>query len=181
MDLELKGKVAVVTGASVGIGRVIATTLAAEGMCLALVARRGELLNTLQQELNQSGAATSLVIARDLTEPNAGADIRDQVLAAFGGIDVLVNNAGGSRPLPIDAPEEAWTEAIELNFTAVRRLTPVEYERLQGFPDRYTDIPWRGKNWTPDGPRYKALGNSMAVPGMAWIGRRLKMHLEGLL
>ena len=65
MDLELAGKVAVVTGASVGIGRVIATTLAAEGMRLALVARRGELLNTLQQALNQSGAATSLVIAKD--------------------------------------------------------------------------------------------------------------------
>ena len=56
MDLELAGKVAVVTGASVGIGRVIATTLAAEGMRLVLVARRGELLNTLQQALNQSGA-----------------------------------------------------------------------------------------------------------------------------
>ncbi len=136
MDLELKGKVAVVTGASVGIGRVIATTLAAEGMRLVLVARRGELLNTLQQELNKGGAATSLVIAKDLTEPNAGAEIRDKVLAAFGGIDVLVNNAGGSRPLPIDASEAAWTEAIELNFTAVRRLThaflPMMIERRNG-------------------------------------------------
>ena len=56
---------------------------------------------------------------------------------------------------------------------AVRRLTPVECERLQGFPDNYTNIPWRKKPDAPDGPRYKALGNSMAVPVMNWIGRRI--------
>jgi DNA (cytosine-5)-methyltransferase 1 len=56
---------------------------------------------------------------------------------------------------------------------AVRRLTPVECERLQGFGDNYTDIKPNGKA-TPDGPRYKALGNSMAVPVMAWIGKRIQ-------
>ena len=56
---------------------------------------------------------------------------------------------------------------------AVRRLTPIECERLQGFPDNYTDIKPKGKA-TPDGPRYKALGNSMAVPVMAWIGQRIE-------
>ena len=56
---------------------------------------------------------------------------------------------------------------------AVRRLTPVECERLQGFPDSYTDIKSKNKP-TPDGPRYKALGNSMAVPVMAWIGQRIE-------
>ena len=55
---------------------------------------------------------------------------------------------------------------------AVRRLTPVECERLQGFPEGYTDIQPKGKA-TPDGPRYKALGNSMAVPVMRWIGERI--------
>lgn len=57
----------------------------------------------------------------------------------------------------------------------VRRLTPTECERLQGFPDGYTAIPWRGKpaDQCPDGPRYKALGNSMAVPVMRWIGERI--------
>jgi DNA (cytosine-5)-methyltransferase 1 len=55
----------------------------------------------------------------------------------------------------------------------VRRLTPVECERLQGFPDNYTNIPWRKKPEAPDGPRYKSLGNSMAVPCMAWIGKRI--------
>ena len=59
---------------------------------------------------------------------------------------------------------------------AVRRLTPVECERLQGFPDNFTRIPWRNKpaEQCPDGPRYKALGNSMAVPVMRWIGERIQ-------
>jgi DNA (cytosine-5)-methyltransferase 1 len=59
---------------------------------------------------------------------------------------------------------------------AVRRLTPRECERLQGFPDDFTAIPWRGKpaSECPDGPRYKALGNSMAVPVVRWIGERIE-------
>lgn len=62
----------------------------------------------------------------------------------------------------------------------VRRLTPTEAERLQGFPDGQTKIPWRGKGAEdcPDGPRYKALGNSMAVPVMRWIGARIARQLE---
>ena len=63
--------------------------------------------------------------------------------------------------------------SVNVNM-AVRRLTPVECERLQGFPDNYTDIKPRDKA-TPDGLRYKALGNSMAVPVMAWIGKRIQM------
>jgi DNA (cytosine-5)-methyltransferase 1 len=59
----------------------------------------------------------------------------------------------------------------------VRHLTPIECERLQGFSDNYTAIPWRKKLITecPDGPRYKALGNSMAVPVMRWIGERINL------
>jgi DNA (cytosine-5)-methyltransferase 1 len=64
---------------------------------------------------------------------------------------------------------------------AVRRLTPRECERLQGFPDDYTAIPWRKKPASdcPDGPRYKALGNSWAVPVAAWVGRRIDVQLRG--
>jgi DNA (cytosine-5)-methyltransferase 1 len=63
--------------------------------------------------------------------------------------------------------------------SAVRRLTPTECERLQGFPDNHTLIPWKKKpaSACPDGPRYKALGNSMAVPCMAWIGNRIAANL----
>ncbi len=76
---------------------------------------------------------------------------------------------GGGRPLP----------AVALANMAVRRLTPTECERLQGFPDGYTNIPWRKKDESPDGPRYKALGNSMAVPVMKWIGSRIQ-QVEGI-
>lgn len=62
----------------------------------------------------------------------------------------------------------------------VRRLTPVECERLQGFPDNWTRIPYRGKSeeMCPDSPRYKAIGNSWAVPCVRWIGERLDKHLK---
>ncbi|WP_070580060.1 phage N-6-adenine-methyltransferase, partial [Morganella sp. HMSC11D09] len=63
----------------------------------------------------------------------------------------------------------------DFNTMTVRRLTPVECERLQGFPDNHTKISWRGKDAAdcPDGPRYRAIGNSMAVPVMRWIGERI--------
>ena len=62
-----------------------------------------------------------------------------------------------------------------VNPMLVRRLTPLECERLQGFPDEHTLIAWKGKpaEECPDGPRYKAIGNSMAVPVMRWIGKRI--------
>jgi DNA (cytosine-5)-methyltransferase 1 len=73
---------------------------------------------------------------------------------------------------------------VNTNFAVgpmtVRRLTPRECERLMGFPDDHTLIPWRGKpaELCPDGPRYRALGNSMAVPVMRWIGERIQMVEE---
>jgi DNA (cytosine-5)-methyltransferase 1 len=68
--------------------------------------------------------------------------------------------------------------AVYANTMTVRRLTPRECERLQGFPDDYTLIPWRKKQAEdcPDGPRYKALGNSMACNCMAWIGERIAAY-----
>lgn len=62
----------------------------------------------------------------------------------------------------------------------LRRLTPVECERLQGFDDGWTDIPYKGRDHPPDSPRYRAIGNSMAVPVMRWIGERIEM-VDGIL
>ena len=66
---------------------------------------------------------------------------------------------------------------------AVRRLTPNECLRLQGFPDFHTQIPWKGKpaEQCPDGPQYKAAGNSWAVPVARWVGQRIQMFEEGVL
>lgn len=84
---------------------------------------------------------------------------------------LLSSAAGTSRA---GAPNGIEAEMYIPNDTKVRRLTPVECERLQGFPDNYTNIPWRGKETSTDGPRYKAIGNSMAVPVMRWIGERIQ-------
>lgn len=82
--------------------------------------------------------------------------------------DVLVY---GDKTGPLDT--DAWTIGVQAGW-AVRRLTPRECERLQGFPDDYTLVPWR-KGMAPDGPRYRALGNSMAVNVMRWVGQRIAM------
>jgi 3-oxoacyl-[acyl-carrier protein] reductase len=136
MDLELKGKITVITGASTGIGREMARLFAAEGARLALVARRGELLKTLRDDIVAQGHEAPCMIVKDLTEADSHAVISEAVLARFGHIDILVNNAGGSRPLPVYAPEPAWEEAMALNFTSVRRLThaflPVMQQRRWG-------------------------------------------------
>lgn len=70
---------------------------------------------------------------------------------------------------------EIGDKPARVNHMLVRRLAPLECERLQGFPDEHTLIAWKGKpaEECPDGPRYKAIGNSMAVPVMRWIGRRI--------
>ena len=75
--------------------------------------------------------------------------------------------------------DQAQGQAVALS-TVVRRLTPRECERLQGLPDDWTLVPWRGKP-APDGPRYKAIGNGMAVPVVKWIGQRLMgVHSEAM-
>ena len=73
------------------------------------------------------------------------------------------------------AVRDGWEGHMSDNASGyvVRRLTPMECERLQGFPDNWTDVPYKGKEHPSDTPRYKACGNSMAVPVMRWIGERI--------
>ena len=131
MDLQLDGKVAVVTGASTGIGREIARVLAAEGAQTVVIARRTPLLETLRSEIAAAGGKPPAVIGADLYARTEPARIRDQVMAAFGRADILVNNAGGSRKLELDAPDEAWDEAFAINFTAVRKMTHAFLAQMQ--------------------------------------------------
>src|SRR5713101_8429946 len=123
MDLQLNGRTALVTGASMGIGRGIALALAAEGVKLAVVARRKALLDELADEIVAAKGLRPTVIVADIMAADAASSISEQALGALGHVDILINNAGGSRKLPVDAPEASWEEAMTLNFTRVRQLT----------------------------------------------------------
>jgi 3-oxoacyl-[acyl-carrier protein] reductase len=123
MNLDLKLKTAVVTGASIGIGRAIAKGLASEGVRVVAVARRKELLEQLVQEVKAAGGDAMVPVAQDLAQPDAASKLASAAIAELGHVDILVNNAGGSRPLPVDAPDSAWDEAIALNFTSYRKIT----------------------------------------------------------
>ena len=122
MDLQLRDKTALVTGASMGIGRAIARMLAAEGVRVAAVARRMELMAEMADAVEADGHPRPVLIQQDLMAEDAATTLRDAALAQLGHVDILVNNAGGSRVLPIDAPEEKWVEAMTLNFTRQRQL-----------------------------------------------------------
>jgi 3-oxoacyl-[acyl-carrier protein] reductase len=118
MELDIRGKTALVTGASMGIGRAIAVALAREGVRLAVVARRRNLLEELQKEIG----AKLVVIEQDFMQEGAPEKIARAALDGLGSVDILVNNAGGSRRFTLESTEEQWTEAITLNFTRQRQL-----------------------------------------------------------
>jgi 3-oxoacyl-[acyl-carrier protein] reductase len=136
MELDLKSRTAIVTGASVGIGRAIAKGLAMEGVRVVAVARRKELLDKLVLEVHTEGGAVPVPVAQDILQPDAATRLAAVAIAELGHVDILVNNAGGSRPLPVDAPDAAWDEALALNFTSYRKiahaLLPQMIERRWG-------------------------------------------------
>jgi 3-oxoacyl-[acyl-carrier protein] reductase len=124
MDLQLKGKTALVTGASMGIGRAIAKGLAAEGVMLCIAARRKKLLEEAAREIVEAGGAAPNIVEIDVLGDGAPQRLARAALDALGQIDILVNCAGGSRPpIAIDAAEEEWNYAMTLNFIRVRQLT----------------------------------------------------------
>src|SRR5215471_13299873 len=128
MDLQLAGKVGIVTGASRGIGRAIAATLAAEGMRLTLVARSRDQLETLAASV----PAESLVQALDLREPDAPAAAVTATLATFGRLDLLVNNAGATKRGDFFALTDAdWADGFALKFLGAMRCSRAAWPHLQ--------------------------------------------------
>ena len=108
----------------------------------------------------------------------------DYMLKVRGGVDTYTKRDGSDGTAgkgALVSEGVSFTVAATQDQTLVqggwmvRRLTPTECERLQGFPDGWTDIPFKGKEHASDTARYKALGNSMAVPVMRWIGERIGM------
>lgn len=128
MDFLLLDKVAIVTGASRGIGKAIAETLSAEGMKLVLVARsRGEL-----EALSNSLAGESLVQAIDLREPDSATRVVTSTIEKFGTVDLLVNNAGATKRGDfLNLTDEEWTDGFALKFYAAMRLSRVAWNHLQ--------------------------------------------------
>jgi 3-oxoacyl-[acyl-carrier protein] reductase len=126
MDLELAGKTALVTGASAGIGRGIARALAAEGVRLAVTARRRDKLEALARETGVPMA----IIEADFLQEGAPRRIAEAALKDLGAVDILVNNAGGSRPFKLDSSEQQWEEAMTLNFTRQRQLAHALLEQM---------------------------------------------------
>lgn len=118
-------------------------------------------LQALRPSVQSHHAQTFIAQAVDVYNQAIDGDVTATITRAVGG-----SNTSGPKIM---------------QSMAVRRLTPVECERLQGFPDNYTNIPWRGKPESPDSLRYKAMGNSMAVPCMKWIGERIEMVEKGML
>lgn len=123
MDLQLTGRTALVTGASVGIGRGIAKALAAEGVRVAISARRVDKLREVAAEIVAAGGAEPVLIEQDMYADDAARRIADAAVAGLGRVDILVNNAGGSRSFKeLHVSEEQWQEAITLNFHRPRQL-----------------------------------------------------------
>lgn len=122
MDLGLGGKAALVTGASMGIGRGIAEALGREGVRLAIAARRGNLLEEVADGIVSRGGERPVIIVQDVMAEDAADRTAKAAIDGLGKVDILINNAGGSRQFGKDATDQQWNEAMTLNFTRPRQL-----------------------------------------------------------
>jgi len=133
------------------------------------------------QNATRGKAQNGLGIAGE-SDPMYTLDVGSQHGVAVASVDVMPTMvSGGSTDASHNQMSGQFREQYltPTSSANVRRLTPVERERLQGFPDNHTRIPWRGKapEDCPDGPRYKAIGNSKAVPVIQFVGARVLMEL----
>jgi NAD(P)-dependent dehydrogenase (short-subunit alcohol dehydrogenase family) len=123
MDLQLRDKVAVITGGSVGIGLAIAGGLAAEGAHLALCARDAARLQAVADEIRTGFGVRVLAVPADVASPTGVDELVAATTAEFGGADILINNAGtGSEETILAAPDERWQAYWELHVMAAVRL-----------------------------------------------------------
>jgi 3-oxoacyl-[acyl-carrier protein] reductase len=121
MELNFEGRAALVTGASQGIGRATARMLASAGATVVAVARRVALVEQLAGEV--SGHGKIIPLAADFYEPDAPERVAANAQRLLGRVDILMNAAGQSRPVPFDASKAQWEEGMVLNFFRIRELT----------------------------------------------------------
>ena len=131
MELGLMDKVALISGASRGIGKQIALSLAAEGAKLVICARTEETINAAAAEVEAAGAQVEAVVA-DAMEPNAGELLVGKAVGRFGGLDIVVSNVGGSSKTPFaEMTDEEWGQAINFNFMTSVRVARAALPALQ--------------------------------------------------
>ncbi|AGO53117.1 SDR family NAD(P)-dependent oxidoreductase [Serratia plymuthica] len=123
MDLQLRDRIALVTGASEGIGAGMVRVLAAQGVTVVATARREERLLALADEVERSGGTRPYAIAADITDAAALDSMLAQAARLAGTIDILINAVGGARPTALSEGDAGWEEAFALNFTPARRVT----------------------------------------------------------
>ena len=206
MDLGLTNKVAMISGASRGIGRAIALGLAAEGCRLSLCARGKEQLDKTAQEVGER-ASDVLATALDVTQEAEAQDWVEETQQRFGAVDILINNVGGSRPGGnLDANRSDWQAGFALNFFSAldlcRLVVPAMQERQTGCVINITSI--YGREWggpmtynaskaamislskemarelAPKGIRVNSVApGSILFPGGSWE-KRQKENPEGI-
>jgi 3-oxoacyl-[acyl-carrier protein] reductase len=123
MDWGLRGRTALVTGASQGIGKALARQLALQGVRVAAAARRVDLVDKLSADVVAEGGNEITAIEVDLYRKGAAEALADRARSVLNRVDILMNVAGGSRTVPIDASSDQWHEAMLLNFFRLRELT----------------------------------------------------------
>jgi len=140
---------------------------------------------TIKSPVGGANESIGTVLAPSFTTNNGSLLAKQEISQSIDGFrygehhqDTLHHETGVMSTLPAGNNDNASHYTKTAVGMAVRRLTPMECERLQGFPDGYTNIPWRKAAESPDGPRYKALGNSWAVPVVAWIGKRIDAAIK---
>lgn len=205
MDLGLTGRSVIVTGASRGIGRAIAEAFAAEGARLTICARGADVLDTTSQQIAAATGAEVQAVSADVTVPEDCQRIIDAAVRQYGGIDVLVNNAGGSPRA--DDFEARWQGAFDANVRSVARLSNLArpylaqasgggaivniasiYGRESGGGPEYNATKSAeialakayALQWASDGIRVNSVApGSIAFEGGSW-GRRLEEDPEGM-
>lgn len=136
MELHLNEKNAIITGASQGIGRAIAKTLAQEGVQLFITARSGDLLDSLTDEIVRANGKKPYKFSYDFLAEDGPQKIAEAALSLLGNVDILVNNVGRSRAVDVVGPEDEWRTGMAMDFDRHRQLTqallPHFIERKQG-------------------------------------------------